>query len=132
MSAVLSPAPIEHTTVLPFEVALVRLRKAIADAGLTLFAEIDHAAGAASIGVKMARSTVLIYGHPRGGTPIMLAFPDAALDLPLRALLREEPQGNTVLVYDPIATLLRRSGVPESTAHALEPAQNLLITALRS
>jgi uncharacterized protein (DUF302 family) len=97
---------------------------------LTLFFEFDHAAGAASIGVTMARSVLLIYGNPRRGTPIMLEFPNSALDLPLRALLREDPQGKTVLVYEPIATLLWRSGVPASIARALEAAQNVLVTAL--
>jgi uncharacterized protein (DUF302 family) len=125
-----STAPIEHYTLLSFEVALGRLREAITNAGLTLFFEFDHAAGAASIGVTMARSVLLIYGNPRRGTPIMLEFPNSALDLPLRALLREDPQGKTVLVYEPIATLLWRSGVPASIARALEAAQNVLVTAL--
>jgi uncharacterized protein (DUF302 family) len=77
--------PIEHVSALAFEATVERLVKAIEDAGLILFSRIDHQAGARQAGLEMPPTTVLIYGHPKGGTPIMLAAPLVALDLPLRA-----------------------------------------------
>jgi uncharacterized protein (DUF302 family) len=82
-----------------FEGTLKRLREAVAERGLTLFAEIDHAANARAAGLEMPPSTVLIFGSARAGTPLMLKAPDIALELPLRVLVREERTGGTVLAY---------------------------------
>jgi uncharacterized protein (DUF302 family) len=73
---------------------------------------------------------VLVYGHAKGGTPIMLAAPEAAPDLPLRVLVRQRADGQTVIAFHPIAALLQRSGVPGPLAARLEPAQHLLVKAL--
>ncbi len=118
---------VEHVAATGFEPTIERLVKAIADAGMTVFARIDHAAGARDAGMTMPPATVLIYGHARGGTPIMLAAPQAALDLPLRVLVREREDGRTVIAFHPVVAMLRRAGVPEALAARLEPAQRLLI-----
>ena len=110
---------------------VARLKAAIASAGMTLFAEFDHQAGAREAGLEMPPTLVLVYGNPRGGTPIMLAAPRAALDLPLHVLVREE--GGRVLVsYHTASALLCRAGVPETLAARLDPAQQLLGKALTS
>ena len=75
-------------------------------------------------------STVLTYGYPRGGTPAMLAAPQAALDLPLRVLVREREDGRAVIAFHPVAAMLRRAGVPEDVARRLEPAQHVLVAAV--
>jgi uncharacterized protein (DUF302 family) len=62
----------EHKTSLTFDMALDRTSAAITRAGLTIFAKIDHAAGARDVGLTMPATTVLLYGHAKGGTPIML------------------------------------------------------------
>jgi uncharacterized protein (DUF302 family) len=123
---------VEHLSPAGFEATVERLTGAIAQAGLRLFAAIDHAAGAREVGLAMPPATVLIYGHPRGGTPLMLAAPETALDLPLRVLVHEREDGQVVIAFHPIAAALRRAGVPEALASRLEPAQQILLTAMAS
>jgi uncharacterized protein (DUF302 family) len=121
---------VEHASTIGFAAALDRLTRAIDAAGLQLFATIDHAAAARAVGMAMPPTMVLLYGNPKGGTPLMLATPSAALDLPLRVLLREESAGRTVLAFHPIGPVLARLGVPEAHANRLAPAQQLLVDAL--
>ena len=70
-------------------------------------------------------ATVLIYGSPEGGMAIMLATPPAALDVPLRVLVREREDGRAAIAFHPVAAMLRRAGVPEDGAVRLEPAQRV-------
>ena len=65
--------PVEHVSSLAFAPTLERLVRAIETAGMTVFARIDHASGAREVGMEMPPTVVLLYGHPRGGTPIILA-----------------------------------------------------------
>ncbi len=125
-------AVIEHVSESSFETTLERLIEAIAEAGLILFDRIDHDAGARDVGLTMPRTTVLSYGHPKGGTPIMLAAPLAALDLPLRVLVRERDDGRTSIAFRPIVALLGEAGVGEDLARRLEPAQEILLSAVMS
>lgn len=127
-----NPDVTEHASPLSFDVTLDRLAKAIERAGLTIFALIDHAAGARSAGLAMPPTVVLIYGHAKGGTPIMLVAPQAALDLPLRVLVREDADGRTLVAFHPVAPMLLAAGVPEALANRLEPAQALLIKEIQS
>jgi len=122
---------VEFTSPLGYAAILARINDAIASAGLTVFVTIDHAKGAAQAGLAMPPTVVLIYGNPKGGTPIMLAAPDAALDLPLRVLVREVVTGTSVS-FHPIAPLLRRAGVPDGLANALDGAQSLMAKAVQS
>jgi uncharacterized protein (DUF302 family) len=121
---------VEHLVPADFAATLERITKAITDAGMTIFARIDHAAGARDAGLTMPPATVLIYGHAKGGTPIMLAAPQAALDLPLRVLVHQREDGQIAIVFHPIAPVLRRAGVPDELAARLEPAQRLLVQAV--
>ena len=79
----------------PFSVAetIARIETAITGHGLTLFAHIDHTGAAASVGLKMQPAHVLIFGSPRSGTPLMIASPLLALDLPLKALVWQNDAG---------------------------------------
>ena len=122
---------VEQASAYGFDDTIQRLIKAIETAGMTVLARIDHAAGARHIGMSMPNTIVMLYGHPRGGTPIMQAAPHAALDLPLRALIRETEDGQVMVAYHPIAAALRRDGVPEELAKRLEPAQKLVLEAIR-
>jgi uncharacterized protein (DUF302 family) len=79
-----------------------RLRTLVADHGLTLFADVDHAANAREAGLEMPPSRVLIFGNARAGTPLMLAAPDIALELPLRVLVREDAEGAALVYLDPV------------------------------
>jgi len=114
-----------------FDATVERLTQAITNAGMQIFAIIDHAANAREAGMTMPPSTVLIYGKGAGGTPIMLASPLSALDLPLRVLVHEA-DGRTMIAFHPIAPMLIAAGVPEPLADRLSPAQTLLLKAIAS
>jgi uncharacterized protein (DUF302 family) len=75
----------------------------------------------------MPPSVVLVYGHARGGTPVMQAVPQAALDLPLRVLVREDSSGQTFIAFHRIVQLLRPYGVPDEIADRLTKAQQILV-----
>ena len=122
---------VETQSLAPFAETIERVAAAIEKAGLMIFARIDHAAGAKSIGADMPPTVVLIYGTPAGGTPIMQAAPRAALDLPLRALVRETDGGQVLVAFHPIAPVMRKAGAPDALAARLEPAQRLLMDAVR-
>jgi uncharacterized protein (DUF302 family) len=127
----MSEAEIHETlSAYSFEATLERLTGAITQAGLILFNRIDHQAGAREAGLDMPPTTVLTYGHPKGGTPIMLSAPSAALDLPLRVLVRVNEDGRTVIAFHPMGAVLRRAGVPDLLADKLRPAQQILLKAL--
>ncbi len=79
----------------------------------------------------MPPTVVLLYGSAKAGTPIMLATPAAALDLPLRVLIREDADGHTQVSFHPVVPMLLASGVPESLASRLEAAQALVLSAVR-
>ncbi|HEY3674404.1 MAG TPA: DUF302 domain-containing protein [Candidatus Tumulicola sp.] len=121
---------VEYPSALTFAETVDRLRNAITHAGLRIFAEIDHAGGAAEAGLHMDPSMVLIYGSPAGGTPAMQAVPVAALDLPLRVLIRQRPDGAVVIAFHPAEAMLRDDGVPTEIAARLSRAQELLVNAI--
>ncbi len=122
----------EHASALAFAPTLQRLTELIERAGLTLFATIDHAEAARNVGLSMPPTAVLIYGNPRGGTPIMLMSPRAALDLPLRMLVREDEKRHVFVAFHPIALVLREAGVAAEVAARLVSAQSLLVEGVRS
>jgi uncharacterized protein (DUF302 family) len=104
---------------LPFDRTLERLRALLAERGITLFAEIDHARNARDAGIAMPPTVVLIFGNASAGTPMMLEAPDIALELPLRILVHEEPGGGTVLAYHDPAWLAKAFGVEDVPAGIL-------------
>jgi uncharacterized protein (DUF302 family) len=70
--------------------------------GITLFAVIDHSGEAAKVGFEMRATKLVIFGNPKAGTPLMLAAPDSALDLPLKILIAEEPSAGTRVSYNSV------------------------------
>ena len=68
--------------------------------GITLFALVDHSGEAAKAGMKMRPTKLLIFGNPRAGTPVMLAAPSSAIDLPLKILVWEDDQGKVWITYN--------------------------------
>ncbi len=121
----------EIPSALPFAETVRTLEAAIVTAGMTMFAKFDHAANAAAVGLQMPPTVLLVYGNPKGGTPIMNAAPRAALDLPLRVLIREDEAGGVVVAFHPIAAQLGDAGVPEALASNLDGAQRLIVETLR-
>ena len=90
-----------------------RLEAQAKQAGLNIFARIDHAAGAAKIGKKLRPTEVLIFGNPQGGTPFMECAQTVGIDLPLKALVWEDAAGQVWLGYNDPAYLAKRHTVPE-------------------
>jgi len=80
--------------------------------GIALFALVDHSGEAQKVGMKMPPTKLLIFGNPRGGTPLMLAAPTVAIDLPLKILVREDGQGKVWVSYNSPAYLQERHGFP--------------------
>jgi uncharacterized protein (DUF302 family) len=82
--------------------------------GVTLFALVDHSGEAAKVGMTMPPIKLLIFGNPKAGTPLMLAAPSVAIDLPLKILVWEDGQGRVWLSYNSPAYLMDRHGVPQA------------------
>jgi uncharacterized protein (DUF302 family) len=80
---------------------------------IALFAVIDHSGEAAKVGLKMPNTKLLIFGNPKGGTPLMLAAPSIAIDLPLKILVAEDNQGKVWVSYNSPEYLKDRHGLPQ-------------------
>jgi uncharacterized protein (DUF302 family) len=89
-----------------------RLKNILRSKEVTLFAVIDHNGEAAKVGMKMPPTKLLIFGNPKGGTPLMLAAPSIALDLPLKILVAEDSQGKVWISYNSPEYLKERHGLP--------------------
>ena len=83
--------------------------------GVTLFALVDHSGEAEKAGMTMPPTKLLIFGSPMAGTPLMLASPSAALDLPLKILIAEDPQGKVWISYNGAEYVKERHGLPEDS-----------------
>ncbi len=90
---------------------MTRLQDAVKTKGLTVFAAIDHAAGAAAAGLPMRPTVVLIFGNARGGTPLMQLNQTIGIDLPLKALVWEDANGAAWLSYNDPRWLAARHGL---------------------
>ena len=122
---------VEHTSSLKFAETVEILVDTIEKVGMNVFAKIDHAAGARDVGMHLPPSVVLIYGHARGGTPVMQAASAAALDLPLRVLIRETERGETVIAFHPVRQTLARYAILTELVERLAKAQQLLVGAIQ-
>jgi len=80
--------------------------------GITLFALVDHSGEAEKVGMKMSPTGLLIFGNPKAGTPLMLAAPSIAIDLPLKILVWEDSAGKVWVSYNSPAYLQQRHGLP--------------------
>jgi len=92
---------------------LQRLKSAVSARGIAILAEIDHSGDAAKAGLKMQPAQLLIFGNPKAGTPVMVASPTAALDLPLKALVWEDTAGKVWLSYNSPEYLKQRHNIPD-------------------
>jgi uncharacterized protein (DUF302 family) len=91
-----------------------RLEAAVRSKGMTVFARIDHAAGAVAAGLALRPTEVLVFGAAKAGTPLMAAAPTLAIDLPLKALVYQDEAGITWLAYNQPVWLQRRHAVPSA------------------
>lgn len=89
-----------------------KLKDILQAKGVTLFAVVDHSGEAAKAGMKMPNTKLLIFGSPKAGTPVMLAAPSIAIDLPLKILVAEDDAGKIWISYNSPQFLAERHGVP--------------------
>jgi uncharacterized protein (DUF302 family) len=106
-----------------------RLKNILQSKQITLFALIDHSGEAAKVGMKMPPTKLLIFGSPKAGTPLMLAAPSIALDLPLKILVSEDAQGKVWLSYNSSQYLKERHGPPSNLLPNIEVIEALAATA---
>jgi uncharacterized protein (DUF302 family) len=95
------------------EETVERLKGILQAKGIILFALVDHSGEAAKIGMKMRPTTLLVFGNPKGGTPLMLAAPSSAIDLPLKILVWEDAIQKIWISYNSLTYLQERHGLPE-------------------
>ncbi len=103
-----------------------RLAALLKERGITIFARIDFSADAAKNGLTMPPEQQLIFGNPKAGTPLMLASPASALDLPIRAICWQDKDGKTWLAYNDPRYVIARHRLPESLANNLAAVVPLL------
>jgi uncharacterized protein (DUF302 family) len=109
-----------------------RFEAAVRAKGLTVFANVDHAAGATAAGLSLRPTDLLIFGNAKGGTPLMQLNPTIGIDLPLKALVWQDAAGTTWLSYNDPSWLATRHGLDhqaDPTAGALRAALDALAKA---
>ena len=106
-----------------------RLRALLQAKGVTLFALVDHSGEAAKVGMTMRPTKLLIFGSPRAGTPLMLAAPSSAIDLPLKLLVWEDDQGKVWVSYNSPEYLQRRHGLPHELVANIAVVEGLAANA---
>ncbi len=105
---------------------LDRLEVALKAAGITIFARVDHAGGAAAVGMELRPTELLIFGNPKAGTPLMQADQMVGLDLPLRVLAWEDTTGKVNVTYNDVDWLAARYGLDATTAATREALAKVL------
>ena len=106
-----------------------KLKTILKSKGVTLFALVDHSGEAEKVGLKMPPTKLLIFGNPKGGTPLMLAAPSAALDLPLKILIAEDSDGKVWISYNSPEYLQERHGLPDNLLQNMAVVQSLATAA---
>src|SRR5277367_6996292 len=95
-----------------FAETVEKLEALLKEKGIQLFTIIDHSGAAASAGLAMPPTKVLVFGNPKGGTPLMLAAPSLAIDLPLKVLVAEDSRGKVSISYNSAEYLKERYDLP--------------------
>ena len=103
-----------------------RLETEVTAKGLTIFARIDHAAGAAKVGLRLRPTELLIFGNAKGGTPMMQVDQTVGIDLPLKALVWQDTSGDTWISYNDPRWIAKRHGL----SHEVDATVNAMSAAL--
>jgi len=107
-----------------------RLQAVFREKGMQIFAAIDHSGEALKVQLKMPSTKVVIFGSPKAGTPLMVAAPSLAIDLPLKALVAEDKNGKVTVTYNDPEYLQERHGVPPDLIKNLTGAGALIAKAV--
>lgn len=115
----------------PFSETVERLKAALHGKGIKLFASIDQQAEAAVVGLPMPPIVLLLFGNPKGGTPLMVARPLCGLDLPLKALISEAKPGQVLVSLNSAEYLIQRHALPAEFLSNIAPIEQLIRNALK-
>jgi uncharacterized protein (DUF302 family) len=110
---------------------LARLEAVVQAKGISILAMIDHSGDAAKAGLQMEPTKLLIFGNAKAGTPIMLASPGAAIDLPLKALVWQDKDGKVWLSYNSPAYLEQRHNIPDNLLPNIAGIEAICAQAIR-
>ncbi len=102
-----------------------RLKELLQSKGITLFALIDHSGEAKKVGMQMLPTQLLIFGSPKGGTPLMLAAPSVAIDLPLKILVWQDAAGKVWLSYNSSEYIRQRHDLPQNLIQNIAVVETL-------
>jgi uncharacterized protein (DUF302 family) len=125
-----SPGIVSIRSPYPFADTVQRLHSAFADHGVKVFASIDQRAEAAAVGLAMPPTTLIVFGSPKAGTPLMLARPLCGVDLPLKVLVSESTPGEVMVSFNAATYILERHSLPLELANNLVPAERLIAGAI--
>ena len=107
-----------------------RLTSTLQSHGIKIFATIDQQAEALAAGLTMPPVTLILFGNPKAGTPLMIAKPTSALDLPLKVAVWESESGQVFVSFNTAAYVIARHHLPDSLAGNLAPPEGLIAAAL--
>ena len=108
-----------------------RIKDILQSKGITLFALVDHSGEAKKVGMNMPPTKLLIFGDPKAGTPLMLAAPSSAIDLPLKLLVWEDAQGKVWVSYNSPGYLQERHNLPQALLPNIAVLETLVLEATR-
>ncbi|MGC1485988.1 MAG: DUF302 domain-containing protein [Candidatus Acidiferrum sp.] len=110
---------------------LKRVESLLQESGLTIFCRVDHSGEAEKTGLKMQPTQLIVFGSPKGGTPVMVASPTIAIDLPLKALIWQDAAGKVWISYNSPEYLQQRHNVPADLVKNISAAGPLLQLAVK-
>jgi uncharacterized protein (DUF302 family) len=110
---------------------LERLEAIVQAKGLTIVARVDHSGDAAKAGLTMTPTKLLIFGNPKSGTPLMIASPSLAIDLPLKALVWQDAEGKVWLSYNSPSYLKERHAIPEDLLKNIAGIEQICLETVR-
>jgi uncharacterized protein (DUF302 family) len=131
----MAPTPdngMQHLTS-PYSVpeTLRRIESLLQEKGLAIFCRVDHSGEAEKVGLKMHPTQLILFGSPKAGTPVMVASPTIAIDLPLKALVWEDAGGKVWVSYNSPEYLQQRHNVPSDLVKNISGAGTLLALAVK-
>ena len=131
MSVMTIKGIIAKASVHSVEQTVERLKSILQSKAITLFALIDHSGEAKKVGLKMPPTKLLLFGNPKAGTPLMLAAPSSAIDLPLKILIWEDVDGKVWVSYNSPEYLQERHGFPPALLENVAVVERLVAEATK-
>jgi uncharacterized protein (DUF302 family) len=113
-----------------FDDTVRQLQAALKDHGIKVFAAIDQQAEAQAVGLSMPPTVLILFGNPKGGTPLMVANPESGIDLPLKVLISESKPGQVDVFINTAEYIIRRHALPQELMANIAPVERLIAAVL--